>query len=287
MYLRSFARRRGLRVAGLGWLLSLRPARRVAAAAILSLAAASGAQAFEGVPHQAVYDLALSSGGGNGEISDVSGSMLYAWEDACDGWNVTQRTAMTFTYASGQAVELAWSMTTWEAKDGLRYRFFVRKQENGQVTEEYRGEARLDGPGKRGVVTYTLPAESTVELPAGTVFPTGHGMQLIDRSAAGEKFYWATVFDGSDAAGLFDVNAVVTASYERDAGAGRLPLLAAKPSWRMHLAYFGHDGDAAEPNHEQVIRMHGNGVVESIDLDYGDFIVRGTLQKLEKLDSPC
>src|SRR5262245_56672548 len=115
------------------------------------------AHAFEIVPHRAVYDLSFAGAKGNSQVVDVTGAMEFVWEDACDGWSVTQRTAMSFSYQSGETVNLGWNLVTWESKDGQRYRFFIPTLEHGDDKEEYRGEAHLDGPGQGGVADYTLP----------------------------------------------------------------------------------------------------------------------------------
>jgi len=179
---------------------------------------------------------------------------------------------------------------TWESKDGLRYRFFIRNLENGEVKEEYRGEARLDGPGKGGVANYTVPEGRKIQLPAGTLFPTAHTIALLKHIQAGDTFLWATIFDGFDADGISDVSAVVTKNLATEAATdGRSPLLSAGPSNRVHLAFFQHSdsGGSTEPEHEQQLRLHMNGVVESMVLDFGDFTVAGNLKEIKTLKPPC
>jgi len=246
------------------------------------------AQAFEIVPHRAVYDLSFAGGKGTSQVVDVTGSMIFEWEDACDGWSVTQRTAMSFSYQSGETVNLGWNLVTWESKDGLRYRFFIRNLENGEVKEEYRGEAHLDGPGQGGSADYTVPEGRKLPLPPGTLFPTSHTVALLKHIEGGESFLWATIFDGFDEDGLSDISALVTKNLATEtAGAGRSPLLSAVPSNRVHLAFFKHEDGSTEPEHEQQLRLHMNGIVESIVLDFGDFNVEGKLKELKELRPPC
>lgn len=250
--------------------------------------ALSAAHAFEIVPHRAVYDLSFAGAKGNSQVVDVTGSMMFEWEDACDGWSVTQRTAMSFSYQSGETVNLGWNLVTWESKDGLRYRFFIRNLENGEVKEEYRGEAHLDGPGRGGVADYTVPEGRKLPLPAGTLFPTAHTMALLKHIESGESFLWATIFDGFDEDGVSDISALVTKSLGKEpAAAGRSPLLSMVPSNRVHLAFFKHEDGSTEPEHEQQLRLHMNGIVESIVLDFGDFNVQGKLKELKELRPPC
>src|SRR3546814_2910724 len=105
-------------------------------------------------PHKAIYNMALRSGG-SGDIADVRGTMEFKWADSCDGWTVDQRSVMTFLYNTGDEVDLGWNLVSWESKDGLSYRFYVRKFQNGEMYEELRGDARLDGGGKTGIARYT------------------------------------------------------------------------------------------------------------------------------------
>lgn len=255
---------------------------------VLAAGAVLPAWAFEIAPHRAVYDLSFGGSSGRSDVVDVTGTMLFEWEDSCDGWSVTQRTGMSFSYQTGESVDLGWSVVSWEAKDGQRYRFFVRNLENGQLKEEFRGEARLDGPGQGGIAEYMLPQAQTVALPAGTLFPTAHTLALLKHIEAGDTFFWATIFDGFDDKGLSDVSAVVTNRLDTEVGAsGRLKLLTAGPSSRVTLAFFDRASETAEPKHEQQLRLHGNGVVETIIFDFGEFNVVGKLRELKDLPPPC
>jgi hypothetical protein len=262
-------------------------ARPCLAAVVLCLALPGAAAAIEVTPHKAIYEMALRSSAGGGDIADVRGTMEFEWADSCDGWTVDQRSVMTFLYNTGDEVDLGWNLVSWESKDGLRYRFYVRKFQNGEMYEELRGDARLYGAGKSGIARYTLPAPKQVELPAGTLFPTAHSLALLENAAAGKPFLWADVFDGSDEAGLFGVGAVIVERREATAAAeGRSALLSAGPSWHVSLAFFPAAGQGAEPEHEQRLRLHANGVVEDLVLDYGDFSVSATLKRVEKLPPP-
>jgi len=60
-------------------------------------------------------------------------------------------------------VDIISSFVTWESKDGLRYRFNQKQTRNGEVDQEIRGEARLDGPGKGGVAEFAKPATADPE----------------------------------------------------------------------------------------------------------------------------
>jgi len=52
------------------------------------------------------------------------------------------------------------------------------------------------------------------------------------------------------------------------------------------MAFFAKGAEGATPEHEQSLRIHANGIVEDLLLDYGDFSVEGRLTRLEKLPRP-
>jgi hypothetical protein len=258
------------------------------AALILCFAAfVKPASAAEVIPHHAVYELSLKSAG-HSEVSDVTGSIEFEWEDACDGWAVSYRMVMIFVYQGGNEVEFGMNVASWESKDGSRYRFFVKRLEGDQVTEEFRGEAELKAPNGPGKAEYTLPEKKTVELPAGTLFPTAHSLRVLDIVAQGEQFFWATFFDGSDGDGVLGVNAIVTDRKAADAAIGKAwPLLAGAASSNVQLAFFRSSDESTLPESEQQLLMFDNGVTSDLVFDYGDFSVAGKLRELKRLKPSC
>ena len=251
-------------------------------------AAATGStNAVEVVPHRAFYVMSLAAADSRSNIADVEGAMLFEWADSCDGWAVTQKLAMTVYYSTGESSEFGWNLTSWESKDGLKYRFFVRRMEDASEEVPLRGDAKLDGPGKGGSAHYVQPEERSVNLPAGALFPTAHSLALLAEAEAGKSFFFSHVFDGSDEDGLFGVGAIIGKRIPPEKGGDdRAPLLTEAPSWRLRLAFFPHANPAPEPEHEQIFRLHGNGIAEELVLDYGDFSVRAALGKVEKLPKP-
>lgn len=238
------------------------------------------------LPHRALYNVQLLKSGG--DVADVDGQMAFEWQDSCDGWSVSQRSLMQFLYASGDEASIGWSLTSWEAKDGTSYRFVVRQLANGEPVAEYRGDAKLAADGSGGKANYSQPPSLTVPLPAGSLFPTQHSLALIERAAKGDQMVWRAVFDGSDEQGLFDVNAIITALPQaaREA-ADQRPELKGVPGWRVALAFYAPGSQAAEPEHEQNLQLYANGVVDRLELNYGEFTILATLSKLEPLPKPA
>ncbi len=210
--------------------------------AILALSVAAGGvpvSAATIAPHFAVYELSLGKSHGSRGVTHASGRIEFKWTEGCDGWTINQRTRMVLTSSQGHDFQSSWILDAWESKDGLSYRFAVRRAEGGQDPEETRGKARLDGPGLGGRVHYSAPEERVLILPAGTVFPTRHSQDVLAAAARKEFLLWRTVFDGTGREGLFGVNAAVAQTLPAGtAPSFDSPLIAGVASWRMQLAYF-------------------------------------------------
>ena len=108
----------------------------------------ASADAAEIAPHRALYAMTLGNSHNDSGVVDAHGTMAYEWGETCDGWTIEQRYRLKMRYAESQDVEIVSNFVTWEAKNGLRYRFNQKQTRNGDVEEEIRGEARLDGPGQ-------------------------------------------------------------------------------------------------------------------------------------------
>ncbi len=249
-------------------------------AAGAAVGAAAGAAANI-LPHRAVYKMSLLSARNSSKVSDVRGRMLFEWADACDGWTTEQRFQLRFVYAEGDEMAMTTNYTTWEAKDGQRYRFNVRKLINGEEDEEVRGDARLAKDGS-GTAAFSKPEPQDMELPPNTMFPTAHTLAVLDHAGAGETFFNRVVFDGADSEGATEVSTVIGAAAPiKEEGAD--PLLKGKKAWPVRMAFFPLKSDSAQPEYEMSLRLLQNGVAESMQIDYGDFTVNAILEKVEAL----
>lgn len=268
-------------------------ARTAVASVLVALAAsapsvAAGpavpAPSVEVTPHRAVYSMALASAKNSSGVIAAHGALSFEWGDSCDGWTIEQRYKLQLAFAQNVEVEITTNYITWESKDGTSYRFKVRKTKNGKPEEEVSGSAELDGA-KGGSADFTLPAKSAMKLPAGTIFPTQHTLLLLQRAQAGDRMVPRVVFDGATAEGASLVSALIGRALPAPEAA--TDALLKRPGWGMRMAYFGIDkADTAEPDYEIGMDLQDNGVARGIRLDYTDFSIKGTLEKLEPLPKP-
>ena len=237
--------------------------------------------------HRAAYKLSLGNGKTSG-ITALEGAMYIDWHEACEGWTISQRMRFQLIDDDGESIDNDISFSSWEAKDGLNYRFTLRTLRNGEVSEELRGKAELDGRGKGGKAVFSEPEDEVLELPPGTIFPTEHSIILLQKAQAGEKIFARQVFDGATLDGALEINALI---------AGRLPPqkvangkiaadLVKGSGWRVRMAFFKLEEQAAEPEYETSMHVLDNGVGVDFVFDYKDFSIKAQLEQLEALPKP-
>lgn len=256
---------------------------------VLSCSAAP-AGAVDISPHRALYTLTLASTKPSSGVIGATGAMVYEWGETCDGWTVQQRFRLRLEYSEQDNVEVSSTLVTWESKDGLRYRFNERRLRNGDVDEEIKGEAHLDGVGKGGAADFTKPEAANLTLPVGTLFPTAHTVFLIQRAQAGDQLVSRKVFDGATVENAGQITAVIGPELKPgpstpDEKLPKSPLLD-RPSWRMRLAFFPADSKQEQPDYELGMRLLDNGVSQDMTLDYGDYVIRARLDDIEALPRP-
>lgn len=236
-------------------------------------------------PHTAHYSMTLLSARSSSNIESVTGDMLVRWEGDCAGWTMTNRTIFNVGYTGGDIVRITMDATTWESIAGDRYTFLVRTLFNDKESERIEGTARLDAEAR--AADFVSPSKKRIVLPPDTVFPTRHTELVL--AAAGDKpgFVRATVFDGFTDGGAQFVNAIVGAKSPADKRlTSAFPALRSQPVWNVNLAFFPVEQKEAAPESEIGVQVFRNGIAGRMDMDFGDFRVRGELKNLETAPQP-
>ena len=247
----------------------------------LVLTASAGGQASSSglASHRAIYHMSLKSAGHSSDIAELSGQMLIEIVDVCDGWTLKQRIALSITNFAGGVVNSYTSFTSWESKDGRRFRFEQKTRRDDMIVEELGGKASLE-PNGGGVVVLSKPEALNLELAPGTLLPSQHMALMIASAEAGEIFFNRTVFDGTSKDGPNRVSAFIGAPTIPPRLAGEA---AAPPVWPIRLAFYRALSTTSEPDVEIGMMLQANGVTRNLTLDYGSFAIAGRLDKLELL----
>jgi EipB-like len=258
----------------------------LALAIVLAGGTAGAAHAAEITPHRALYTMTLGSTRSDSTVIDASGTMDYEWGETCSGWTIEQRYRLKMRYAESRDADITSSFVTWESKDGLRYRFNQRQTRNGELDQQIRGSAQLDGPGKGGTAVFTLPEAHTIKLAPGVLFPSAHTILLIDKAEAGKTFVTRQVFDGAADENAVQVSGVIGHRVTADPASAKLSPLLERLGWDVRLAFFPADANAEEPDYELGMRLLDNGVSTDMVIDYGDYSIRAKLVDIEPLGKP-
>jgi hypothetical protein len=238
--------------------------------------------------HRAVHDLTMTRSESQSGIADVEGRVVLEWQNACPGYTMEQRMVLETQLVEGPSRISDFRYTTWESADGLSFRFSMRYEVDGTVIDEIEGRAKLEGPGGPGEATFSKPDGVTVDLPAGTVFPSEHTLAVVEAGRAGKSMQRTVLFDGSISDGLFDVVSLIgprkpEEETEKVVGAGAGPHV----SWPVRIAFFKKGPEDTVPDYEMSLRLYDNGVSGDLLLDYKEFALKGTVVRIEPLEDGC
>jgi envelope integrity protein B len=259
----------------------------ICVAAVTAVLATGGAAAAANlVPHEAFYTLHLKSTSPGSTLSDVTGAMYVDWVDTCDGWSSSQRLQLRFYDSARPAVDIDSRFASWESHDGLNYKFSVNSTRNGVPDKQLNGKATLEGPGQPGKAEFTGEKPVTINLPAGTVFPAKHMIDLIDGGVGGKKILARTVFDGTSDDGPFLVNAVIAPEKPAPAADKIVPKSVNDGYRPMRLAFFNTGKEDVGPFYELSVELMDNGIARSFVLDYGDSAISADLDRIKLLEKP-
>jgi len=252
---------------------------------LLFLLATAPAMAAGVSPHTARYAIALASVSGSNNVAGASGEMNLDWTDVCDGWATELDLRVQLFNPEGEEMRFGTAATSWESKDGRRYRFFVRERATFAPSRDLKGTAVL-GESLSGEARFTQPEAVTVSLPKGTLFPTAHSLAVLDAAKAGGVFFFAPIFDGSEDSedALLVSSASIVGPFEEQEP--RLAALDGLKYYKISLAFFEASDQGELPTHEVQLRLYENGVVDRQLFDYGDFVLSGDLTQLTYHSSP-
>jgi hypothetical protein len=120
-----------------------------------------------------------------------------------------------------------------------------------------------------------------------------HQLKLMTLGEQGGGRDSSIIYDGSDEEKSFRAISFVgpqkpAGAVARDAANPAAAPLKALASWPMTISYYPIEGNDEIPQYQVSFDMYANGVASNLTLDYGDFALTGTLEKLELLQpSSC
>lgn len=259
----------------------------LAAAILFSPLAAA---AVEIATHRALYRLSMMPGSGDGGVVGVEGGMSFEWGESCDGWTVKQHYVMRFEQSEGSDFTVTTDYVTWESRDGLEYRFNIKRQTDGAETEVISGTASLESKGGAGLARFDRPAAEEIVLPSGTLFPTEHSLVLMEKAADGVRFDRSLVFDGTEVGGAAPATTVILKQRPADPDSIMEAPLGPTAVWPMKIAFYATENAPGQgealPDFEMSMDIQANGVAAAMALIFDMATVQGRLERIESIAGP-
>jgi hypothetical protein len=278
------------------------PIMMLAAWTVVAICAApgrAGPAALEPfLSHQAVYDLALQKARGNATVNHARGRILYNFAgNACEGYTTDFRQVSELDSGENKTTVSDLRSTSWEDADGKNYRFKIETRMNDN------GRSAIDGAAERSGNTITvklkLPKAKTFTLDPGTVFPTDQVRRIIAAAKAGKSVLELIVYDGSDdGEHVYNTLTVIGQPIPGDRTPARPDAATGSDAmkgltrWPVTVSYYDRaaraDSGEQTPAYAMSFELYENGVSRSLVLDYNEFVLSGTMSKLEAKDTkPC
>ena len=232
----------------------------------LSLSANGASAGVELASHRANYQLSLHNGSRASGMQSVRGLLVMETREGCEGHISNQELAFVADLADAPSFNYAVRFSSWESIELDQLRFTVKSYDSGHMVDEFEGKASLDD--KTSQAVYSKPENSSIELPADTIFPTEHMRKLVQSAMAGELVVRSNVFDGSGPDALTSVTAIIGRAQTVSA---EVEPLVGQQSWPISLAYYGLNSTSDLPEFEISFNMTVEGILHDLVLDYGEF----------------
>ena len=233
----------------------------------------------------AIYTLTLSKLRTH-DITGATGRLRFQVVDGCTGWASYQQVTLIVRNVDGSLTKTIGDYTSWESKDGKTLVFSVSQTDgNGKEQIVDSGTATHNSPDGRGIVTFTVPANTTITLPPGTLFPIQHTEALLAAARDKKPFISPPLFDGTIADGVLSTFITIFGYHQPEKTPW--PGLDHDASANVSIAFFPRSNQDSTPNFASSMRYFTNGVITNLSMDFGDFVMNGKLESLNLPPSAC
>lgn len=238
------------------------------------------------VPHQAIYNLQLADDSPASRFSGLEGAAVSRVERTCEGWVITEEVVMTMLTNVGGVIQREMQFKARESLDGRDYVFDSKSVTNGNA-ESYSGTASRADDGVTDA-EFITPRPFEMPLPDGTRFYLGLSKWLLELAESGAKTGETFAFDGTDDEGAQKVTVFILPDQGAHDGINGDPALLSAKAWRVRMAFFKTEGQAAQPEFEIAARLLSNGIVTSFRMVFEDLVVNQVLEDvLPATDERC
>lgn len=241
------------------------------------------------LPHRAVYDLSLAASRGARTVESARGRIVFEFTgDACEGYALKFRQVTVLQSAESGEKTSDIRTANFESGDGTSFRFKNETDQGGQK-QVVDGEATSRGDKGALSVRLKAPKREQHAFDGGAVFPNTQMRDLITAARAGKTTVSERIYDGSDdGQKVYETLAIIGKRIEGGASDGleeaaRQEGLASLPRWPVRISYFPAGKSDGTPVYTLSFDLYDNGVSRALNLDYGDFALKGEMSRLDLL----
>ncbi|MCX8505670.1 MAG: DUF1849 family protein [Alphaproteobacteria bacterium] len=236
---------------------------------------------------KAQYQLSLISARPDSGVLSSEGWMVSRFEEKCEGWKTNDAFYLSVGALDQPDHIIATKSTSYESKSGQNYRFQTEHWYEDGTTDILAGQAILD-KNFEGSVRFTQPKSDQIKFTGALVFPTRFIKLLVQAARDKKNFFHAQMFDGSS----HDVGAMATAAIGvgesanmtwSDEKSGNRAGSMATLRWPVSLALFAPNRPSNLPLYQVMIWLRENGISDEMRMDFGGFMVKASLVRLEKI----
>ena len=201
----------------------------------------------------------------------------------CEGYASNFRQLTEMERSEGDPISMQVDAVSFEDGDGKSMRFRVDSQGAAGTPPVVGTATRRAGDDLQ--VELTKPAPRKIDFGHDVLFPTQHIERLIEAAKNGGGAIQARVYDGSDTgAKIFATLAVIgKAASKPSEDAETAVELKGIRRWPVVVSYFNEATKDSSPEYTLSFDLYENGVSGTLKLDYGLFVLRARLRKLEML----
>lgn len=275
---------------------ALRPLAAVLAIIVAVPAhAAPPTQAINLAPHRAIYDMTLRDATAGSNISDIRGRLVFDFEGAtCDGYTLKSRLVTETVDRDGNTTLTDLRSSTWETFAGDKFRFENSQYVGKELSEQSSGHATRSKKADGIDVNLKKPSSQQLQFAGAALFPTQHSIAILEAALRGETVLQADIYDGSEQGNkLFRTTTFIgkpaeTAAEQIPGGESDKAKLKGMTAWPVAISYFEAvprpTQDEGVPTYELSFHLLANGVSRDLLINYGNFLVRGELKRVEFYD---
>jgi hypothetical protein len=260
------------------------------------LTAAVQAASVNLAPHRAIYDMTLRDAMAGSNVSDIRGRMVFDFEGStCEGYSLKSRLVTEVIDRDGNTTLTDLRSATWENFAGDKFRFENSQYIGRELSEQSSGNATRTKKQDGNIeVDLKKPASQQLQFTGAALFPTQHSIAILQAAQRGESVLQADIYDGSEQGNkLFRTTTFIGRPGE--ATADQIPgdaenkkKLKGMRSWPIAISYFEAVDTPAKdegvPTYELSFHLLANGVSRDLLINYGTFLVRGELKRVEFYD---